>query len=113
MHRDVLRKDLQSFLEEELEIQVNVSGARELGTNRCLIDMKKKKLKSLKINMLKKFMQGKIYINDDMSKEELEMQGKIRNIAEEEKINGNNVKFGYQKLTMNGQELKRNKKKVN
>jgi hypothetical protein len=43
------------------------------------------------------------YINDDMMKQEREIQATIRKHAREEKENGNAVKVGYQKIMINNQ----------
>jgi hypothetical protein len=41
-----------------------------------------------------------IFINNDLTKQEREMQTKLRTIAKEEKIQGKEAKVGYRKITI-------------
>ena len=44
--------------------------------------------------------------NADLTKKEIKIQSKIREIAKEERNKGNRIKIGYKKLTINGKEWK-------
>lgn len=48
----------------------------------------------------------KIFIDDDLTKKEVQMQKGIRLVAEQEKEKGHNVKIGYGKLIINGECVK-------
>ncbi|KAK9722634.1 hypothetical protein QE152_g19581 [Popillia japonica] len=55
----------------------------------------------------------KIYINDDMTKEERGIQEKIRRKAKEERMKGKTVKIGFQKLIVEGERWRWNKEEEN
>jgi hypothetical protein len=44
----------------------------------------------------------KVYIDDDLTKEERETQKKLRELAREERDRGKRVKIGYRKIQING-----------
>lgn len=47
---------------------------------------------------------SKIYIDDDLTKREREIQQKIREKMRQEKNKGNNAVMGYKKLIVNGEK---------
>lgn len=49
-------------------------------------------------------MQQRIYINDDLTKKDQEEEKQLRYFAKEEKRKGQEVKIGYNKITVNGEE---------
>ena len=51
---------------------------------------------------LKELKEQRIYINNDMSKVEREIQAVIRKKAKEQKEKGMQVKIGFQKMVVNG-----------
>ena len=54
----------------------------------------------------KKILRGqKIWLGDNWTPREAEVQNWIYKIAENEIENGNNVRVGYQKITINGEKL--------
>ncbi|KAK9679278.1 hypothetical protein QE152_g40149 [Popillia japonica] len=53
---------------------------------------------------LREYREGRIYINDDMTKEEREIQGRIRRKAKEERTKGKKVKIRFQKLIVEGEQ---------
>lgn len=62
-------------------------------------------------SQLKNIKNARIYINNDLTKEEREKQKKIRQRAQQEKANGKTVKMGYNKLIIDGVEWKWNREK--
>lgn len=56
----------------------------------------KKNLKNIKGN--------RIFINDDLTQKEREKQKQIRSFAKSEIDKGKEVKIGYSKITINGEE---------
>lgn len=107
-----LRKEVQNFIERYLEIQVPIREAVKLGQKVCLVSLEnmddkikimknKSKLRDLKA-------ENKYYINHDQTREERDTQRLIRQRAQEEKQNGKQVKVGYRKLIINGQEWRWN-----
>lgn len=103
------KEALKNFLGKQLEIEVDVKSAMKLGTKTYLVELDNAndKIKVMKNkNKLRTYQEGTIYINDDMTKSEREVQGKIRKVAQEEKKKGKKVKIGYQKVTIDDQEWK-------
>ncbi|KAK9695249.1 hypothetical protein QE152_g32714 [Popillia japonica] len=62
-----------------------------------------------KIDIMKaksKLKNTKIYIDNDLTKEERYIQKELWNAAREERENGNEVKIGYQKMTINRKQYR-------
>lgn len=93
---------------------ITINNVRKLGEKRCLIELKneqdKKKLMQAK-SKLKNLKGETIYINDDLTNREREMQKIIRQMAKKERENGKTVKIGYRKLIVNGTEWRWNSDK--
>lgn len=91
---------------ETLETDVNYDDARRIGKdwrgrNMILVRITNFEDK-LKVLRNKKKLEGKdCFIENDMTKEERQIQAKIRIRAKEEIAKGNTVKIGYQKLQIN------------
>ncbi|XP_050507916.1 uncharacterized protein DDB_G0287625-like [Diabrotica virgifera virgifera] len=91
----ILKEEMKTFLDNELGVQVTVAHAKKLGSKTCLIKLSNE---SEKYNVMKNkiklrgYRQGKIYINEDMSKKERDIQGQIRIKAKEERSKGKKVK---------------------
>ncbi|XP_050499267.1 uncharacterized protein LOC126879936 [Diabrotica virgifera virgifera] len=97
---------MENFMEKELQVSVDVNGARKIGENTVIVELNsvKNKIEVMKNkSKLKTKKDERIYINDDMSKEERIIQKEIRSKAMVERHNGKNVKIGYQKLIINGE----------
>lgn len=106
-NQNILKEEVEDFMKSTLKINTEIKGARKLSKKVILVEMKnttdKEDVMKNK-SKLKEVRNTKIYINDDMSKNEREIQGKIRQKAKEEATNGKNVKIGFQKLIINEEE---------
>lgn len=103
------KEPMENFMKKQLEIDVGVKSAVKLGRKTYLVELDNanEKMKVMKNkNKLRNYKEGKVYINDDMSKKEREIQGKIRKAAQEEKKKGKKTKIGYQKVFVDDQEWK-------
>lgn len=102
--RVMLKEELKKFLTEKVGVNVKINNAIKLQEKICLIE-----LGSIedKINVMKNKYKlrnnqtDRIYINNDMTKNERDIQGIIRQIAKEERGKGKRVKILYQKLMVN------------
>lgn len=107
-----LKKTVEEFLKINLQTEANIKNIQKLSHQVCLAEFNnrtdKEKVMRAK-NKLKYLKSTRVFINDDMSKEEREIQGKIRKKAKEEKESGKNVKIGFQKIIINGEEWRWNK----
>lgn len=110
--QNALKVEIEDFIQKVLNVNKEIKGARKLGNRIYLIEMKnssdKEEIMKNK-NKLKELKNIKVFINDDMSKTEREIQGKIRKKAKEELANGNNVRTGFQKIIINDEEWVWNK----
>jgi hypothetical protein len=52
---------------------------------------------------LKEKKDERMYIDDDLTKEERETQKKLRELARKERDRGKRVKIGYRKIQINGE----------
>lgn len=98
-----LRVTMEKLLEEEVGVNVIVNTARKLGEKTCLVELnsEENKIKVMKNkSKLKNRAGDKIFINDDLNKEDRGIQSRIRQRANEEKRKGKHVKIGYKKLTI-------------
>uniref|UniRef100_A0A6P7GQB1 Uncharacterized protein LOC114345469 n=1 Tax=Diabrotica virgifera virgifera TaxID=50390 RepID=A0A6P7GQB1_DIAVI len=94
-------------------IEVKINEARKLGDKIYLVelDSKYEKMKIMKNTYKLKELPNRIYINDDLTKREREIQSKIRATAKEEKIKGKIAKVGYQKLILDNEVWKWNRER--
>lgn len=107
-----LRDVMTNFIKKEMNIEVKVDDAIKLGYKTCLVKLKDKQDKNLVMKNKHKLrhIKGKqVYINNDLTKEELLIQKTIRLVAKEEKKNGKEIKFRHNKLIIDGKVWKWNK----
>ncbi|KAL3266614.1 hypothetical protein HHI36_010778, partial [Cryptolaemus montrouzieri] len=94
-------------IKKHLRIEVKITGASKLGPKTCLVELENAEVKKnvmMNKNELGQLVGEKIYINDDSSKKDREIQGHIRGIASAERKDGKNVKIGYRKLFIEGEK---------
>lgn len=101
-----LKKDMENFFQTNLQLGINVRNAIKIGENRCLIQLNNGDDKQAVMNnkyKLKYKRNEKIFLNNDMTKQERIVQRQIRKLAKDEKEKGKEVKIGYNKVTINGE----------
>ncbi|KAK9675038.1 hypothetical protein QE152_g40691 [Popillia japonica] len=104
-----LKEAMQEFLKKYLEVDMTVRNACKLGKQTCLLELENTtdKIEVMKKkNKLRSIGNENVYINDDLSKRQREIQQIIRTKGKEEKNKGHAVKIGYGKLTVNNTEWK-------
>lgn len=110
-----IKSEMETFLREKLNVEVKIDSATKISNKHCLITTaslqdkigvlkNKSKLRSME-------EQKNVFINNDLTVKEREIQSKIRKIAEEERKAGKAAKTGYQKLITNGQLWKWDERK--
>lgn len=103
MEKESLAENIENFITKELRVECEIREAYKIGVNKDIIVAKTQTWEE-KIQIMKaknKLGERKIYIENDMTKGELETQKKIRQLAFEEKQKGNRVKVGYKKISIN------------
>lgn len=101
-----MKEKVDDLLEKTLGLNIKAQTVRKVNERVCVVKLKnstdKKQIMENK-NKLREVKNDEIYINDDMSKKEREIQKKIRKEAKDERLRGNSVKIGFQKLVVNGE----------
>lgn len=103
--RDGLKDATKNIIKQHLNIDTSIKSAIKLNNNTCRIELEKfeDKLQIMKNKYkLRVVADSNIYINNDMTIEERKIQYIIRQKAAEERKKGNDVKMGYQKISING-----------
>lgn len=97
-----LKEGVEKFIEKELGATIKVESARKLGTKTCLVELNSRSDKTVIMSNKSKLRNHgeEIYINDDLTKEERQVQARIREIAREESAKGKIVKIGFRKITI-------------
>lgn len=101
-----MKEEVKQFLNKELGTELEVNRARKIGSRTCIIELDslENKNKVMKNKGKLRNLGKKIYINDDMNKQEREIQKEIRNRAKDERKTGKVVKLGFQKMIVNNEE---------
>lgn len=101
---DSIRDEIELFIKTNLDVEVKIQKARKLANGMYWIQMGNTDDKYMVMKNKSKLRGQKIYINEDMSKEQREIQKKIEIHAKEERKDGKKVKIGYKKLIINGEK---------
>lgn len=107
-----IKNDMKNFLRTNIGIEVNIANAYKLGPTTCKLELEKsvEKMNVMKNKNKLKGSAERIYINHELTKQEIEIQKEIKRVAEEERRKGKRTKIGYQKLTVDQQTWKWDKK---
>lgn len=100
MEGEDLTKEVTQFIKREMNMDVEVTEAYELRKGIVLAKLKKRTEKRnimIKKNVLK---ETQIYVEDDLTYKERQIQKKLREVARKERGNGKQVKVSYQKITI-------------
>lgn len=108
----ILKQAIEDFMRKEMNIQVNIEEAVKIGRETCLIRMKNAQEKETVMqnkSKLRSLKEHRVFINSDLTKEELKIQKDIRERAKVERLKGKDVKVQYNKLIIDGKLWKWNK----
>lgn len=103
----LLEQSMSNFFRQHLELNIKPKRAIKLGPKICLVELNteqekrdimqnKRKLRNIK--------EEKIFINEDLTRAEREMKKEIKARAQEEMAKGKEVKMGFKKVIIDGQE---------
>lgn len=96
--------DVQEFLKSKLNIEAEIEETKVISTCQkpFVIAKLKRSDDKLKIMKEKKILRNtRIYIDEDRTQTELNIQAKMREIGNQEKQKGNEVKIGFKKIWIN------------
>lgn len=103
----VLKETVETLVRDVMGLEIKAKAAHKLGPKICLVELntKEDKLKVMKNKQkLKGLKDKKIFINNDLTPEERDIDRSIRKIAHEERSKGKNVWYGYHKITVDGKK---------
>lgn len=109
-----LKEEMDKLIQDKLEVDVPIKTAYKIGPKMCLIQLEsfEDKVKIMQNKKkLKNMGEAKVFINNDLSRKEREVDKQIRKIAEKERKEGKFVKVGYQKMIIEGKEWRWNTEK--
>ncbi|XP_050512959.1 uncharacterized protein MCAP_0864-like [Diabrotica virgifera virgifera] len=89
--RDILRQTIGNFMEAEMNIKVKIDEVIKLGEKTCLVKLPNHHEKETVMKNKAKLQHAKdrrVFINNDMTKEDLQVQKKIRQVGHEEANKG-------------------------
>jgi hypothetical protein len=102
-----IERGMEEWLEREIGVKVNVKEAFKINKDKMMLakieSWEQKKNILLNKSKLKEKEDERMYIDDDLTKEERETQKKLRELAIEERNRGKRVKIGYRKIQINGE----------
>lgn len=105
--QEILIETMENFIKNDLKVDVKIENAIKLSETTCLIKLQnqveKHKIMQNK-NKLRARQGDEIYIQEDLSVKDREIQRQIRLRANEEKRNGSIVKVGYRKIKIGNDE---------
>jgi hypothetical protein len=102
-----IERGMEEWLGREIGVKVNVKEAFKINKDKMMLakieSWEQKKNILLNKSKLKEKEDERMYIDDDLTKEERETQKKLRELAREERNKGKRVKIGYRKIQINGE----------
>lgn len=105
---------IKEFLGRQISVEVEIVQAHKInreGRPGMILATVESFEKKLEIMKAKRTLRGTdVYIDDDMTVEERNVQREIRKIAKEQKAKGKVVKIGYRKIIIGGEEFRWNSK---
>lgn len=103
-----IRTKMEKFMDQELQISIKLRNAIKIGDQTFVIETETMadKVEILKNKSKLRQRKERIYIDNDLTVKEREIQREIHEMAKEERNKGKRVKVGYKKLIVNGREWK-------
>lgn len=101
-----IKEKVQEFLEKEMGVEGSVRSAYKIGKQRdkqiIIAEMNDFEVKREVMTKKRNLGKMKVYIENDLTVGEMEIQNAIKRIAYSERQQGRKTKIGYQKLTIDG-----------
>lgn len=110
-----LKESALEFLKDKMNVDIQAQRVFKLGgydnNGMVLLELESREDK-MQVMKAKFHLKGSnIFVDDDLTPKEQEIQRNIRDIAKREEQKGQKVRVGYKKLEINGQWLKWNERK--
>lgn len=109
-----VKEKVEEFIKKEMKIETKLTKAMKINigtkSEMILAQVESWEMKRKIMEGKSKLKGTKIYVDNDLTKNEREIQREIRNIVRETARAGDKVRIGYQKLAINEKEYKWSKK---
>lgn len=105
-----VEKEVEEWMKKELRVEIKVKKAYKINKGRMIVatlenwEQKRNLMENKK--KLKERSGEKIYIDDDLTKNEREIQRQLREMAKEERKRGKRANVGYKKIWIEGKCMK-------
>lgn len=96
-----IQSKTEAFIEEKVKVQAKITEAYEITKGIILAKIQNWQQKKTIMENKDKLKNTRVYIENDMTKQEREIQAQLRKIAKEEKSKGNETQVKYQKIVIN------------
>lgn len=96
----MLKEEIEGFIRNAMGVSLKVEMARKLKEDMYLVELNSMSDKRMVMQCKSKLREhgGKVYINDDLTQKEREIQNIIRKQVKEEVAKGRMAKVGYQRM---------------
>ncbi|XP_045474913.1 uncharacterized protein PF11_0207-like [Harmonia axyridis] len=114
VQQDSLESEMKNFFKKNLELDPKLKTTKKIGVKTYIVELESEyeKFKVMKNKSKLKKCEGEIiYINDDMTKVQMEIKKKLREFGKEEKKAGKTVKEGFQKLIIDNVKYRWNEER--
>lgn len=105
---NVIKEEIGNVVKTFLNVEMKMNSVQLIGKNKYVIELDnfetKKKIMQNK-RKLRNVTNRRIFINNDLTVKEREIQKQIKELANIEKKKGNRVMMGYRKLKINNKQL--------
>lgn len=103
----MLKEKVEEFIKSNLQVEVKTKTAFKINRSMCVVEFEswgdKNEVMQNK-RKLKGMSSGRVFIDNDMTEQEREIQGKIRQVAAGERRQGRTVIVKYQRMVVDGVE---------
>ena len=101
LEEDNIKEQIKAIIYKKLNTKVTINEAFEIKKGIIIAKIENWQQKMAIMKNKPKLKGTEIYIENDLTKNELYIQKELRRIAKEENQKGNSAKVGYQKITIN------------
>lgn len=111
INNETMKTTLENFISKNLKVDIKIKSTAKLSSKTCLIEManEEDKYKVMKNKSKLRNLSQQIFINNDLTKQERNKHKQMKVIAAQEKNKGKNVKIGYNRIVVEGEEWRWNK----
>lgn len=105
-----LKEGINRFLKQHIGLEIKPKAVTKIGDKTFVIELANEvdKQEIMRNKTKLKDLREMIFISNDLTKKEIQKQKQLRQIAKEEKEKGKDVKIGYNKIMINGEEWRWN-----